>query len=74
MIQKEVAHRMIDELFEFRETMRAKGIPQEATQHFQQMKKEGLLGTQALLSHSIHKMDTRQENQESSMMKIKVED
>ena len=77
MIQKEFAHRMIDQLFEIRETMQAKLIPNEANQHFQKAKKEGLLGIQAMLSHLIKEMDNCQQeqpNQEPQVKKIIVEE
>jgi hypothetical protein len=75
MIKKELAHRMIDELFEVRETMKAMFIPKEANQHFLNARKEGLLGIQALVSHLITEMDDDQFKQkENQVKKIKVEE
>lgn len=76
MIQKEFAHRMIDQLFEIRETMQAKLIPKEANQHFQKAKKEGLLGIQAMLSHLIQEMDKDEQKQprSSQVQKITIDE
>lgn len=77
MFQREFAHRMIDQLFEIRETMQAKLIPNEANQHFQNAKKEGLLGIQAMVSHLIKEMDNCQQkksNQEPHVKNIIVEE
>jgi hypothetical protein len=57
MIQKETVHRLIDQLFEIRETFQGKMIPQEAKQHFQKAKKERLLGLQVLIAHSIQEIE-----------------
>ena len=71
MIRKELAHCMIDQLFEIRETMQAKLIPNEANQHFQKAKREGLLGIQAMLSHLIHDMDKDQQKQPKQELQVK---
>jgi hypothetical protein len=76
MIPRESAHRLIDQLFEIR-AVQVKLIPNEANQHFQKAKKEGLLGIQDLLSHLIQRMDDGQEmksEQELQVKKIKVEE
>lgn len=63
MIQKETVHRLIDQLFEIRETFPGKMIPQEAQQHFQKAKKERLLGLQVLIAHSILEIEKGEKKQ-----------
>ncbi|WP_028776876.1 hypothetical protein [Shimazuella kribbensis] len=60
MIKKEVAHRLIDQLFEIRETFQEKSKTQK---HFQQAKKEGLLGLQSLIAHMIQKIEKNEKKQ-----------
>lgn len=63
MIQKETVHRLIDQLFDIRETLQGKMIPQEAQHHFQKAKKEGLLGLQVLIAHKIQQIEKEEKKQ-----------
>lgn len=63
MIQKETVHCLIDQWFDIRETLRGKMIPQEAQQHFQKAKKEGLLGLQAIIAHKIQEIEKDEKKQ-----------
>ena len=77
MIQKELAHRLIDQLFEVGEKIQDKVIPHEANQHFKKARKEGLLGIQAMLSHLIEEIDKKPQkkpNREQQVKSINIEE
>lgn len=76
MIQKELAHRLIDQLFEVREKIQEKLIPNDANQHFKKAKREGLLGIQALLNQLIQEIDKGEKKQprSSQVQKITIDE
>lgn len=76
MIQKETVHCLVDQLFEIGKTLQGKAIPQEAKQHFQKAKREGLLGLQSLIAYKIQEIDNeeKQNQQATQGKKITIEE
>lgn len=61
MVPREKIFRMLNDWFEVQEMLRENSLPASARKHFQQAKKEGLLGIRAVLDSVIEEMDARKE-------------
>lgn len=74
-MNREQLHSLIDLMLEMRGTLLPKAPP-EATAHFRNARREGLLGVRALVSHALERLETEEQQaraQEEGSKAIPVE-